>query len=78
MKKEFSLQDAAKILDVSRHYLVKLVEKGEIPFHKVGKHRKVYASDLLDYKEKIHSASEKTLQKLIKQAQKLNMGYDVE
>lgn len=78
MQKELSTQNAADILGVSRPYFVKLVEKGEIPFHKVGKHRRVYASDLLDYKAKIHAAREKTLQKMIKQAQKLNMGYDDE
>ncbi len=78
MQKELSTQDAANILGVSRPYFVRLVEKGEIPFHKVGKHRRVYASDVLDYKAKIYADREKTLQKLTKQAQKLNMGYDDE
>ena len=75
---ELSTQAAADLLGVSRPYIVKLVEEGAIPFHKVGKHRRVYAKDILDYKEKISKAREKTLQKLTEQAQKLDMGYNDE
>ncbi len=78
MEKELSTQTAANLLGVSRPYFIKLVEKGEIPFHKVGKHRRVFAADVLDYKAKIHLAREKTLRKLTRQSQKLNMGYDNE
>ena len=42
--------EAASILGVSRQFLVNLLEKGEIPYHMVGTHRRIYAHELFQYK----------------------------
>ncbi len=49
---ELTTQRAANILGVSRPYLVRMVEDGKLAFHIVGSHRRVYLSDLLEYKTK--------------------------
>ena len=61
---EFTTTEASKILGMSRQFLVRLLEKGEIPFHLVGTHRRMYARDVLAYKAKRDLSRRKTLDDL--------------
>jgi excisionase family DNA binding protein len=70
---ELTTQEAANMMNVSRPYLVKLLEQEVIPFHKVGTHRRIYLKDLLTYMEENDEARSKTLDELAALSQELGL-----
>ena len=68
---------AAGILNVSRPFLIKLLDEGKIPYRKVGRHRRVLMEDVMAYKEAIDQRREAILDQLVADAQEQGgMGYD--
>jgi excisionase family DNA binding protein len=72
---EVSTRQAASLLNVSRPHLVKLLEQGEIPFKKVGTHRRIQLKNLLEYEQRLKENRKEKLDFLARQAQDLNLGY---
>jgi len=65
-RQELTTVETSKILGMSRQYLIKLLERGEIPFHLVGTHRRLYVRDVLTYKMKRDLMRRETLDELAK------------
>ncbi len=72
---EVSPEKAAEFLQVSRPYLVRLLDNGEIPFHYVGTHRRITMSDLIEYKRKRKTKSKDALQRMTELSEEMGL-YD--
>lgn len=70
---ELSTQEAADLLVVSRPHLVKLLEEGALPHHKVGTHRRVKLDDVLTYRHQRDQHSRQALQALADLDQELGL-----
>jgi excisionase family DNA binding protein len=69
---ELSTQQAADLLNVSRPFLVKLIENNEIPHYKVGSHRRIRAEDLFAYKKRRDGKRSEALSKLARLGQEID------
>ena len=66
VSKHLTSQQAADILNVSRPYLIKILEERELPFHKIGRHRRILAKDLFAYKRKRDAQRSEAMSDLLK------------
>ena len=67
-------QQAADMLNVSRPYLVKLLDEGKLPHTMVGTHRRVTLLDTLAYKQQQAMRAEAAMNELAALDQELNLG----
>ena len=75
--REVTTQQAADLLNVSRQYLVRLLDEGRIPFRKTGKHRRVRVEDVLSFKQTRDRDRRAGLRELSRMTEEFG-GYDSE
>jgi excisionase family DNA binding protein len=73
---ELTTKQAAEMLGVSRPFLVRILEAGEIPYRKVGRHRRVLMKDALAHKQSMQVKRRAALDKLVKASEDMG-GYDL-
>ncbi|RWE12781.1 MAG: helix-turn-helix domain-containing protein [Mesorhizobium sp.] len=72
---ELTTQEAADYLNVSRPYLIRLLEEGRVKFNMVGTHRRIKFGDLEAFRKSNEDERKRVMDDLAAQAQELGMGY---
>ena len=70
---ELTTQQAADLLNVSRPFLVGLLEQGRIPYRKVGTHRRVLFTDLMEYEKKSSELRLKALDEMVALSEEMGL-----
>ena len=73
---ELTTGQAADMLGVSRPYLIARLEAGDLPFRKVGRHRRIRMEDVLAYKATMQVERKAALDELVAQSEALG-GYEL-
>jgi len=73
--RELTTQQAANLLNMSRQFLVSLVDRGDIPATKTGRHRRLKIEDVLAYRTRRAKARRKALDRLASLSEEVG-GYE--
>ncbi len=73
---ELTTKQAAELLGVSRPFLIQVLESGEIPYRKVGRHRRVLMKDVLLHKQTTQVKRRVALDELVRTSEEIG-GYDL-
>ena len=65
---QLTTQRAADLLGVSRPHLIKLLEAGELAYHKAGSHRRIYLKDLAAFQKRRDAERKAALNRIAKEA----------
>lgn len=76
-ERDITTQQAAEILQVSRPYVIKILEADEIPYHMAGSHRRIRLCDLLEYKKNRDAMRREKLNTLIRISESSGL-YDLD
>jgi excisionase family DNA binding protein len=71
--KELTTHQAADILNVSRTFLIRLLEQKAIPYRMVGSHRRLSLKDVLAYRKTSERRQQKALGSLVKESEDLEL-----
>jgi len=72
---EMTTQAASEMLGCSRPHLISLLENGEIPFIKIGKHRRIKYEDVVQYKAQMFAKQRERITEMMKMDEDLGL-YD--
>lgn len=70
---EITTQQAAELLNVSRPFVVKLLDDGQVPFRKVGNRRRVRLADVLAYRRRDDEHRDLVLRQLTEESEALGL-----
>jgi excisionase family DNA binding protein len=73
---ELTTQEVANMLNVSRPFIVKEIERGNLDCYMVGAHRRVPYKEVIRYRDEMKATQEEAMQELADQAQELGLGYE--
>jgi excisionase family DNA binding protein len=75
VNKELTTQEAADLLNVSRPFLIKLLDQGELNYRYVGKHRRIRVDDLIEYRQNRDAYRSHAIEEMIKISEEAGL-YD--
>lgn len=70
---DLTTQQAADLLNVSRPFLIKLLEDGKIPYYNVGSHRRIPYRELMEYRERRRQVRRRVLAEMAREAQEMGL-----